>query len=219
MRAERALFLLKPGHAEPLVKHLVKLCQFIRWLNSGPQIFWRVRSAEAAQAANRKIKSFNWQVSGGITYIRQPLSGHTTEKYQCKMQLIRSLPARSSNRLLERAGSDRISCILHWYFSVVWPDSGCRMYVMPPETCQLNDLILRFAAWAASADRTLQKICGPEFSQRINWQSFTRCLTRGSACPGLSRKSARSALISRWLVSRGSAGQSPNCLSLKNSNP
>ncbi|GEM_PF-573778 len=102
MRAERALFLLKPGHAEPLVKHLVKLCQFIRWLNSGPQIFWRVRSAEAAQAANRKIKSFNWQVSGGITYIRQPLSGHTTEKYQCKMQLIRSLPARPSDRLLDR---------------------------------------------------------------------------------------------------------------------
>ena len=100
MWAERALFLLNPGHTEPLAKHLVKLCQFIRWLNSGPQIFWRVRSAEAAQAANRKLKSFNWQVSGGITYIRQPLSGHTTEKYQRKMQLIRSLPSRPCNRLL-----------------------------------------------------------------------------------------------------------------------
>jgi len=100
MWAERAFFLLKPWHAEPLAKHLVKLCQFIRWLNSGPQIFWKVRSAEAAQATNRKIKPPNWQVSGGITYIRQPLPGHTAEKYQRKMQLIRSLPARPCNRLL-----------------------------------------------------------------------------------------------------------------------
>lgn len=100
MWAERALFLLKPRHAKPLVKHLVKLCQCIRWLNSGPQIFWKVRSAETAKAANREIKLFNWQVSGSITYIRQPLPGHTTEKYQRKMQLIRSLPARPCNRLL-----------------------------------------------------------------------------------------------------------------------
>ena len=100
MWAERAFFLLKSRHAEPLVKHLVKLGQFIRWLNSGPQIFWKVRSAEAAQAANREIKLSNWQVSGGIANIRQPLPGHTTEKYQGKMQLIRSLPARPCNRLL-----------------------------------------------------------------------------------------------------------------------
>ncbi len=100
MWAERALFLLKPRHAKPLVKHLVKLCQFIRWLNSGPQIFWKVRSAKATQAANRNVKSSKWQVSGGITYIRQPLPDHITQKYQRKMQLIRSLPARPCNRLL-----------------------------------------------------------------------------------------------------------------------
>jgi hypothetical protein len=100
MWAERAFFLLKPMHAQTLVKHLVKLSQFIRWLNSGPQIFWKVRSAEAAQAANGEIKLSNWQVSGSITYIWQPLPGHTTEKYQRKMQPIRSLPARACNRLL-----------------------------------------------------------------------------------------------------------------------
>jgi YesN/AraC family two-component response regulator len=99
--AERALFLLKPVHEEPLAKHLVKLCQSIRCLNSGPQIFWKVRSAETAQAANREIKLSNWQVSGSITYIWQPLPGHTTEKYQRKMQLIRSLPARPCNRVLD----------------------------------------------------------------------------------------------------------------------
>ncbi len=102
MRPKSTLFLPESTRGQPLIEHVMQLSQFFHGLHIGPEVLRVIRIAKTTDPADRKIKRFNRQIPGCLSNVWKQLRFHTAQERHCQVQLIRTLPARTDDRSLNR---------------------------------------------------------------------------------------------------------------------
>ncbi len=101
MRPESSPLLCEPGKYQSMTKRPLQSGQLIHRLNPGPEIFRAIRVTETTNPGHGEVKRFHRQIPGSIANIRKPMCFYTAQKCEGQVQLVRPLPPRPGDRLLD----------------------------------------------------------------------------------------------------------------------